>query len=207
MASGKMASGRMASGLGRALLTRTHRSTPDTSPRPLPALPAPSQERCSLLDKCGGFQRAHGSSDDYCLINGMPHSYPDHADRTSTLAHHSLLSGGGYDVYMRQAYTTLDLVEMCEETTGCDCISVRLETDNSDPDWSWSMHTSSDVAAGADDKDYVIAQDDSDVVALGAFPSRGVQTTCTRESPSSASFQKAAGDTAELQCIYNCEGW
>jgi hypothetical protein len=181
---------------------------------------ANAKARCAQLGKCGGFMRKSGTNDAWCINNGWPHSYPGYEKTPARLGHNAALPGfspaaHAYDVYLRQAYTPLDIVEMCESTAGCDCVDMRYKQDQGEPNrgrkaeysYTWSMHKTSDARRSGDDSTYAIFAQNEASTAGKFVGHTGLSMTCTADSAQKSASFVADNGQGSLDCIAGCTGY
>merc|ERR1719238_567349 len=99
---------------------------------------------------CGGvFRPKTGwAEDEYCVNKGSPSTYPGpYGDAIGSWGH-TFPTDSGYDLWHRQGYTLYDLVGMCVETEGCECVQVdNVESGGGYSNGrKWSMHRSTATA-------------------------------------------------------------
>jgi hypothetical protein len=176
-----------------------------------------AKDACLGSTKCGGISKAHGSLMDQYWVNiGSESTYAaDGYDKRLGHWSHDFSISTGYDVWVRQGFTTSDLLAMCEETATCECINIHLSqtstgaVPNQQYNWasSWSMHSGTGTAGGtavnsdSSAGEYAIAKT-AEAATLPQIGGGGKVTgTCTLSGDQTSATFVTPGGT----CVSNCE--
>jgi hypothetical protein len=170
-----------------------------------------AKDACLSSQKCGGIFKAHGSLSDAYYVNTNSKSTYDSEGYGENLGHwsHDFSASTGYDVWVRQGFTTSDLMAICEQTASCGCLSVRLakwdsgsaaaNTHSYHFTTQWTMHEGSTQTAANNDYDSIIKTTAG--ATLPPITGPVVTGTCTLSGDGTAATFVTGAATS---CVPNC---